>query len=155
MTADLSLSQYSSWALLPTCQLWVLWLLSSSPRLSRLWFHSCWALRCQRVGPAIFTTHINLHCTPSALAPRVKCVVGAVVYMSCPRLVSLLVVFSCFSGERAVVRCHVSGGSAKQQHSRCCHSLLLLWEEIFDPQISAGTTKKDWRGVLCLKLKKY
>lgn len=44
VTADLSLSQYYSGALLPMCQSWVLWLLSSSPLcLSLLWFHSCWA----------------------------------------------------------------------------------------------------------------
>lgn len=64
VTEDLSLSQYHSRALLPTRQLWVLWLLSSSPHLSLLWFHSCWALCCQRTGPALLR-HINLQCTLS------------------------------------------------------------------------------------------
>lgn len=122
VTADLSLSQYNSGVLLPTCQLWVLWPLSSSPRLSLLWFHSCWALCCQRTGPALFTAHITLHCTLSALAPRVECILGAVVYVSCPQLVSLLVVFACFSLQRTAARCHISGGSTQHRRSRCCHS---------------------------------
>lgn len=50
----------------------------------------------QRTGPALYAVHINLRCTLSALASRVECVLGAVVYVSCPQLVSLLVVFACF-----------------------------------------------------------
>lgn len=50
----------------------------------------------QRTGSALYAVHINLRCTLSALASRVECVLGAVVYVSCPQLVSLLVVFACF-----------------------------------------------------------
>ena len=42
-------------------------------------------------------THINLHCAASALAPGEECVLGAVVYVSCPQLVFLLVVSDCLS----------------------------------------------------------
>lgn len=138
VTADLSLNQYNSWVLLLTCQLRVSWPLSSSPRLSLLWFHSCWAFCCQRTGPALFTTHITLHCTLSALAPSVECVLGAVVYVSCPQLVSVLVVFVCFALQRTVARCHIHGGSSPQRQSRCCLSPLLFCSV---HKIKAGTTK--------------
>lgn len=138
VTADLSLNQYNSWVLLLTCQLWVSWPLSSSPRLSLLWFHSCWAFCCQRTGPALFTTHITLHCTLSALAPSVECVLGAVVYVSCPQLVSVLVVFVCFALQKTVARCHIHGGSSQQRQSRCCLSPLLF---CLVHKIKARTTK--------------
>lgn len=50
----------------------------------------------QRGGPAVCEALINLHCTQPAFASRAECVLGAVVYVSCPQLVSLLVVFACF-----------------------------------------------------------
>lgn len=71
-------------------------------------------------------THINLCCTLSALAPGMECVLAAAVYVSCPQLVSLLVVFACLSSQSTVVRCHTCGGSAEQRQSRCRRSTLLF-----------------------------
>lgn len=55
----------------------------------------------RRGGPAVCEAHINLRCTWPAFASRAECVLGAVVYVSCPQLVSLLVVFAGFSSPSA------------------------------------------------------
>lgn len=47
-------------------------------------------------GPAVCEAHINLRYTQPAFASRAECFLCAVVYVSCPQLVSLLVVFACF-----------------------------------------------------------
>lgn len=58
----------------------------------------------------------------SALAPRMEWVLSALVYVFCPQLVSLLVVFTCLSQQSTAARCHIHVVSAKKQQSRCCHS---------------------------------
>lgn len=50
----------------------------------------------QRGGPAVCEAYINLRCTQPAFASKAECVLSAVVYVSCPQLVSLLVVSACF-----------------------------------------------------------
>lgn len=62
----------------------------------------------QRGGPAVCEAHINLRCARPAFASRAECVLGAVVYVSCPQLVSLLVVVACFLSPSAGLRSDVT-----------------------------------------------
>lgn len=137
----------SSWArfilwLLTTCQLWLLWLLSRSTRVSGLWFHSCWALCCQRTGPALLLLPgSERHCL---------CVLSSAGVSACCLYVFVLAEW-CSETPRPCCIC-----KATIKRSKCCDSspLCAYVSVIFEwlaLQIEAGTVRLS---LLCLDMRK-
>lgn len=74
----------------------------------------------------VCTRHTKLHCRLPALARSTGNVLGAVVYVSCPQLVSQLVVFTCLSRpERCSNMSYTSSERAKKQSHRCCQKIFV------------------------------
>lgn len=130
-TVNLSPDWHYCPALLCTCQSRVLWLLSSSPHLSLLWFHSRGALR-RDEDLLVCEAHINSRCSRSAFASRAECVLGAVVCVSCPQLVSLLVAFVCFLSPSTGLQSNVTSAVGPQRIDKTgAAAVLCCWARRF------------------------